>query len=124
MPKFLSNLISGIVGFITGLFKPKKGDFFIEVEDNAPATSAPKADKAVPSAEPVATVVEAPAPAPVSVAPAPAPAPAATLNLPAPAVSFADVAMNPASGVRVSRRRPGANMTSFLNMARQVSAPR
>jgi hypothetical protein len=145
--QFLSNIIKGILGFITGFLKPK--GFALEYkEDATPKAEAPKAEAASPA--PALAVSEAPsAPAPASKAkktktfrgakapeasaPAAAPAapaaapvvvPAAALNLPAPTVTFADVAMNPASGASVSRRRPGANMTGFISMARQVSPSR
>lgn len=49
--------------------------------------------------------------------PAPAATPASALNLPAPTVSNAPEA--PAF-IQFARRRPGANMSAFLDMAKQV----
>jgi hypothetical protein len=46
-----------------------------------------------------------------------------TLNLPAPSVTFAPTYLNPAANTNGDRRRPGANMGSFLDMARQTKRP-
>jgi hypothetical protein len=64
---------------------------------------------------------EAPAPAVPLTAPAVA---AKALNLPAPTVTFAPDYLNPAKNGASDRRRPGANMGSFLDMARQVNPSR
>ncbi len=146
--QFLTKLIKGILGFITGLLKPKKDAFFLEYKGEAapaeatqeattasstptlelaiseiavseapanakaPKATAAKVEKAAAAKKATATVS---ASAPVSLA--------AALNLPAPIVTFADIASDPTSGPSISRRRPGANMASFLDMARQASVP-
>jgi hypothetical protein len=49
---------------------------------------------------------------------APVAAAATALNLPAPTVNSAPA--EPAPFIQFARRRPGANMSAFLNMAKQV----
>jgi hypothetical protein len=105
-------LISGIVGAVGGIFKGKSSSgFYLEVEDakgtgSAPETVAPKAEKPAPVA------AEAAKTAPVATA----------LNLPKPTVTtFATDYLVPKA--TTSRRRPGANMTAYLDMARQAKTP-
>jgi hypothetical protein len=141
---FLKNLFSGLLGLVGlgsktaeagGQPKPAKrsGGYFLEL-DEATGVSSPAAKPATPAATPVAVAQPAAAkveakpqakPAPVAtVAPTPAapakPAPAAqALNLPKPTVTFASTYLAPGNGSS-GRRRPGANMTSYLDMAKQV----
>ncbi len=127
------NFIKGLFSGIFGIFGKKSGGssgYFLEMEDakgtgSAPA-AAPKAapaKQAEPAPEAAAKAVATPAPAKAE---APQPAPAAVakaLNLPAPTVTnFATDYLLPASSN--SRRRPGANMSSFLDMARQTKTAR
>jgi hypothetical protein len=117
------------------LFGSKKNnDFFVEIGDSAEASAAPVAEAPKAPAEvEAAPVAEAPAQekktkktsikekaakaeAPVAPA-APLPAPVA-LKKPASVVLFSPdylIAPNSAS----TRRRPGANMNGFLDMAKQ-----
>ena len=74
----------------------------------AKADPQPAKTKAEPKAEP------AKQPEPVAVANA--------LNLPQPTVTFAPTYLAPTASSN-GRRRPGANMASFLDMARQVKTP-
>ncbi len=134
------NLFSGIFGFLGGLFKGKSNDgFYLELKDDTAA------------AKPVTTATVAMADAPAAVkskstraekltalaaegqgeSAAVAAAPmttAAALNLPQPTVTqapkepeiktFADSFLLP---LATPIRRPGANMSSFLDMARKVN---
>jgi hypothetical protein len=135
---FLKKLITGILGFITGLLPGKKGNgYYLELDESA--------EQKAPAAKPVSPepTVNGTKPAPVvektvtatKVAPAangkvpqaePAKAPAATSNgtkTPAAATqeetTFAPKYLVP-SASNSERRRPGANMNSFLDMARQM----
>jgi hypothetical protein len=139
---FIKSIFGGIFGFIGGIFgskkakegasaeskpaKKKNSGYFLELEDarSVPAAVTPSAEPAPAKAAPVAAAVAvAPSPAPAKVDPKPAPA-ANPLNLPAPTVTnFATNYLTPA-GDRNGRRRPGANMTYFLGMARQVNPSR
>jgi hypothetical protein len=139
---FLKNLFSGLLGLV-GLgsktaeageqLKPakRKGGYFLELDDATGVSSAPAAKPATPAAPPVAgaqpaakgeakiKVKSAPA---AAVAPTPTakPAPVAqALNLPKPTVTFASTYLAPGNESS-GRRRPGANMTSYLDMAKQV----
>jgi hypothetical protein len=110
------------------LFGSKKNnDFFVEIGDSAEAPAAPVAEvEAAPAAEAPAqekktkktSIKEKAAKAEAPVAPAaPLPAPVAPKK-PASAVLFSPdylIAPNSAS----TRRRPGANMNGFLDMAKQ-----
>jgi outer membrane biosynthesis protein TonB len=145
---FIKNLFGGIMAFIGGIFggskkskaddavapKAKKGSngFYMELSDAgsaAPIKAAPKPE-AVPAAaapEPKAKSAKKaksePKPEPAK-EPTPVAAPAANMNgkvkpQPKPVVNFATdylISMSSTNG----RRRPGANMNSFLEMARQM----
>jgi hypothetical protein len=111
--------------------KQKEG-FFLDLSDGQ---SAPTPEAApVKASAPAPASVPAPAPAPVAAAPvatvvAEAPAPAvveapeaAPEAAPAPepaSVNFATIYLQP-SGQGAPRRRPSANMSGFLDMARNV----
>jgi hypothetical protein len=125
---FIKNLIGGILGFITGLFGKKDNSYYLELKEEATETK-PAAVK------PVAATVTTPAPAatekPATAKPAtatktePAKAPAPKAEPAKPAVptetTFAPKYLAPtATNVR---RRPGANMNVFLDMASQVKTP-
>ncbi len=143
------SLFSGIFGFIGRLFGGKsKNGFYLELKDETeapvkaaapvavvpaaeaesiPATKSAKSAGKSTRAEKLAALAaagQANGAAPV----APAPAVAASLNLPQPTVTsapkepeiktFADKYLLP---LATPSRRPGANMASFLTMARQVN---
>lgn len=126
----IKKLFSGIFSFIGGLLGGGKsgGGYYLELDEaqSGKTASAPKQEEnqpaeanGKPAAAPVATIA---APAKVETAslngskPA---APANPLNLPQPTVSnFASeyLAPKPTAG----RRRPGANMSSYLEMAKNM----
>jgi hypothetical protein len=130
----LINFIKSIFGGIFGLFSKKEesstatpkskakksSGYFLEAEDAAGTGVQPAAAVAV--AAPPATKKAAPT-KPAAPAKAPEPVAAANpLNLPKPTVTtFAPDYLMPAS--TNGRRRPGANMASFLTMAKQVKVP-
>jgi hypothetical protein len=104
---FIKNLIAGIVGFITGLFSKKDNSYYLELKEDANVTSAPVAVKSTPvapqaKAAPVAAKVTKAEPVKIKV-------PTET--------NFATKYLIPTNN---PRRRPGANMNSFLDMALQV----
>jgi hypothetical protein len=107
---FIKNIIAGIVGFITGLFGKKGNNYYLELKEEAeeanvtqaPTTVAPKAE---PKVTPAAVKVIKPEPVKISV-------PTET--------NFATKYLIPLNS---PRRRPGVNMNSFLDMARQVKTP-
>jgi hypothetical protein len=131
----IKKLFSGIFSLIGGLLRRKKSDsgYYLELNEaesgkaaDAPKsveTKAPKTDKAAPKtdkAAPVAAAVAIAAPA-VDTASlnGSKPATANPLNLPQPTVSsFAPEYLTPKP--TAGRRRPGANMSSFLEMAKTV----
>lgn len=145
----LINFIKGIFSAIFGVFGGKKDGatkakkskgYFLELDDTkgqeaaAPAatTAAPAANpapaaataapKASPRQEKLAALANnaASAAAPAPAAPAPAPAPVAPKKPVPTEVNFATKYLVPEN--TTARRRPGANMTSYLSMARQVKA--
>ncbi|WP_232317163.1 hypothetical protein, partial [Anabaena sp. CA = ATCC 33047] len=84
--------------------------------------------KATVAAEPATTPAkQAPAKngkAESAPAPAPAPAPAASTKTTAPTeTTFAPKYLAPSASISNGRRRPGANMSSYLDMASQVKTP-
>ncbi|MGM3306873.1 hypothetical protein ACSQ6I_13045 [Anabaena sp. WFMT] len=119
---FIKNLIAGIVGFITGLFAKKDNGYYLQLKEEAteakPVATKAKAEPAkapAAKAKPVATKATAePAKAPAAKAePAKAAVPTET--------TFAPKYLVPSSSN--GRRRPGANMNTYLDMARQVKTP-
>ena len=112
--------------------------YFLELDDAKGVSSAPAAVQSVekpatpaPAAKSVPAAVK-PSAAKAQANPARAEADAMTeakklspaavsqaLNLPKPTVTFASTYLVPGNGSG-GRRRPGANMTSFLDMAKQV----
>ncbi|AFY61057.1 hypothetical protein [Synechococcus sp. PCC 6312] len=113
----LKKLFSALFGFLGGLLGlGKKSGYYLELDE---AKSVPKAP--APAAETSAPV------APVKVeTPAPTPNP---LNLPAPTVTTNPEPLTTAPEApavpyfQFARRRPGANMKSFLELAKQVKTP-
>ncbi|HLO86202.1 MAG TPA: hypothetical protein VK203_14495 [Nostocaceae cyanobacterium] len=120
---FIKKLIAGIIGFITGLLPgkgKKSGGYYLELKEEEPTTKpAPTASNGAKPAPVAAAPVAAkskPAPEPKKAAkaepkPAPKPVPAET--------SFASKYLIP-SAASNGRRRPGANMNGFLDMAKEV----
>lgn len=145
----IKNLFSGIFSFIGGIFGGKKSGYYMELDEAKSAIAKPaKAVKkaAAPVAAAIAEVTKSepekaetpeaesakakakkataePAKADVngSTNGAKPPVPANTLNLPQPTVSFATEYLIPKP--TNSRRRPGANMESFLEMAKTAKTP-
>jgi outer membrane biosynthesis protein TonB len=119
---FIKKLLGGIFGFLGGLFGlNKKSDYYLDLGETdssspAPAKAEPaKAEKA--KAEPAKAEKAKPAPAPAP-KPQPAKAPAAPKSEPQPVGGFATEYLVPTAST--PRRRPGANMSSFLEMANQM----
>jgi len=143
-------LLSGILGFVTGLLPKKKasGGYFLELEEAtsgsrpAPQPPASNGKKAVKSAE--APAAKSPEAEPAKITkvaettkveasqngkaaktePAKAPAPAATKAPATPTeTTFAPKYLAPSANGSNGRRRPGANMNAYLELARQVKTP-
>ncbi|MDB9374404.1 hypothetical protein [Nodularia sphaerocarpa] len=143
---FIKKLITGILGFITGLLPGKKGNgYYLELDEPASekAAATPKTQEVSPvatanGAKPATSVaVNSPANAPAAtkaskVEPSkngkapkaePATTPAATSNgkRPVPAeTTFAPKYLAPSGSSSNVRRRPGANMSSYLDMASKM----
>jgi len=106
---FIKNLIAGIFGFITGLFGNKGNSYYMELKEEANVT------QVVAPIAPVASTPAAVAPA----APVAAKAEPVKISVPT-ETNFATKYLIPKN---TPRRRPGVNMNSFLDMARQVKTP-
>lgn len=106
----IKKLFSAILRFFAALGKllglGKKGEFYVEVAPPPPSTP-------VVASEQTATV-EAPKPSPSSVANAAVEPPPVTSE------AVEQTRSEPQLYTQFARRRPGANMASFLTMARQV----
>jgi len=147
---FIKNLMAGILSFITGLLPGKKKDngYFLELDDAKsikPLETVKEAAKEVASntqkaVETVATeakkavetvvsdskkeVETVPSIAAASSNGKKATAPAASKVAKIPAeTTFAPQYLAPSATSSNGRRRPGANMTSFLEMARSLKTP-
>jgi hypothetical protein len=137
---FIKNLIAGIVSFITGLLPGKKnGGYYLQLEETGTG-SAPvvEAKPAAETSNGTKAAVEAPKPEPSPVKAAkkeasqngkaaptePVPAPAASTKPATPTeTTFAPKYLTPSVSGSNGRRRPGANMNTYLDMARQVKTP-
>ena len=128
---FIKKLLGGIFSFLGGLFG-KKEEFYLELNEEVGSETAKNQSpevKVTPTVEsqPVQAKQEAPVnpePATVSETPTPSKTPTPEKEPVAAAVTtvnFATDYLMPSSSN--SRRRPGANMNSFLDMARQVKVP-
>ncbi|XHX76971.1 MAG: hypothetical protein RBJ76_21410 [Stenomitos frigidus ULC029] len=142
---FLKNIVSGLFSFLGGLIgsqkaqeaiaeaapKPRKArnsGYFLELDDAKGVGSAvtpAQASKQEPAkTEPAKAVVPSKQiKTPVAAEPKTAPKPVAAnaaLNLPQPTVTTFAPKYLAANGSSNGRRRPGANMSSFLDMARQI----
>ncbi|MBE9008046.1 hypothetical protein IQ259_24035 [Fortiea sp. LEGE XX443] len=148
---FIKKLITGILGFITGLLpgKKKDGGYYLQLDESAAEPTPAQKPAAKPAATSNGTKATAKAPEPELKAapvaePAKKPAPAAKASnngkvaptepakAPAAAVAtkkepiettFAPKYLAPSASTSNGRRRPGANMSSFLDMANQVKTP-
>ncbi|MGL5194592.1 MAG: hypothetical protein ACRC8Y_13480 [Chroococcales cyanobacterium] len=127
---FIKKLFGGIFSFFGGLFGSKKSGYYLELEESKGSTPATKPEAApVQKLEPLPTGKPEPAKVskskatkkkeePKPAAPAPAPAVAIAASEPA---KPAPAPKQEATPVMVTpRRRPGANMTSYLDMARNM----
>lgn len=116
---FIKNLIAGIFGFITGLFSNKGNSYYMELKEEANVTQV-VAPIAPVASTPAAVAPVAPTPAAVAPA-APVAAKAEPVKISVPTeTNFATKYLIPQN---TPRRRPGVNMNSFLDMARQVKTP-
>jgi len=106
---FIKNLIAGIVSFITGLFAKKGNSYYLELkeEDNVTQVPEPIAAQTVPKASPVPVAAKVTKAEAVKIA-----VPTET--------NFATKYLIPSNS---PRRRPGVNMSAFLDMASQVKTP-
>jgi hypothetical protein len=136
---FIKKLITGILGFITGLLPGKKANgYYLELdesgEEKAPAAKPVSPEPTVNGTKPAPTVAVEKTATATKVEPStngkapkaePAKAPAATTNGTKTSAetqeetTFAPKYLIP-SASSSDRRRPGANMNSFLDMARQM----
>lgn len=121
----LKKLFSALFGFLGGLLGlGKKSGYYLELDEvkSVPKAPTPLAGTPAPEA-PATTSPPVSTPAVVAKVEAPVPNP---LNLPAPTVTTSPepltaVPETPAIPfVQFARRRPGANMKSFLELAKQV----
>ncbi len=142
---FIKNLFAGIFGFLGNLFGFKKTEYFLDLDDSQgskdakpsqpakaePAKAQAQEQKAAAPGAAKAEPAKATAAKPAQKAAQPATAaqngqaakPAAPAKAPEPAVSgFATRYLVTASNG--SRRRPGANMSSYLTMARDMKTAR
>jgi hypothetical protein len=111
---FIKNIIAGIVSFITRLFSKKGDSYYLELKEEANVTPAP----APASATATATVVPKAAPVAAKVTKA---EPVKPVKIAVPTeTNFATKYLIPTNN---PRRRPGVNMSTFLDMARQVKTP-
>ncbi len=142
---FLKNIVSGLFSFLGGLIGSKKAQeaiaeatpkprkarnsgYFLELDDakgvGSAATPAQVSQQEPAKAESTKAVVQSKQPkTPVAAAPKAAPKPVAAnaaLNLPQPTVTTFAPKYLASNGSSNGRRRPGANMASFLDMARQI----
>jgi hypothetical protein len=137
------NIFKNIIGLITGLFSGKKGKngFFLEapavkeapaVAPAAVATTQAAVTKAAPAAAPAppaAKKAKGKAGKAVAAATAVAATVAAAPAMPSPAELFVPgsptfAEMNAVPMSTASRRRPGVNMTGFLDMAKTIKSGR
>jgi hypothetical protein len=132
---FIKKLIGGILGFLTGLLPKKTSNgFYLELDEAAsgsnPKVEAKPAASNGKTAEPVAAVaapVDSPAPTAVAKAITNGKAPKAEPATPTVATptetTFAPKYVAASVGSSNGRRRPGANMNNYLDLARQVKIP-
>ncbi|MBD2502177.1 hypothetical protein [Anabaena azotica] len=145
---FIKKLIAGILSFLTGLIGGKKSSgYYLELKEDSTEQTAPAP---APQAAPVASngtkaAAKAEAPPATEKKPAPAiakveaskngkngkaapkqaePEKAPVANTTPPGeTTFAPKYLAPSASSSNGRRRPGANMSSYLDMASQVKTP-
>jgi hypothetical protein len=125
----IKKLFSGILSFIGGIAGGKGGGYYLELDESEAGKPAPQA---VAPAKVEAPAPAATAPAKSSAKPAAVKAePIASNGAKPPASSNGAVPQVPAATslaaastlLNTPRRRPGANMNSYLEMAKQVKTP-
>ncbi len=133
---FIKNLFAGIFGFFGRLFGFNKSEYVLEFDSGSATVPAAKSQPAQPAktqpAKPAAPQAKAKAePAPAQ--PAKPAAPAKESKPQPPKAAFQAKATEPVGGFATrylvpsptsTRRRPGANMNTFLDMANQVKTAR
>jgi hypothetical protein len=148
---FIKKLISGILGFVSGILgfvtkllpaKKESNGYFLELEEatsqSKPAGSnGKKAEKSVAVAAPASQTAKSPEPAKATkaatktkveasqngkAAKAESAKAAATVKTPT-ETTFAPKYLAPSTTSSNGRRRPGANMSAYLEMALQVKTP-
>lgn len=123
MFKFLKNLIAGILGFITGLLpgKKKNSSYYLELKEDA-NQSQPAATNGATPTPPVAVTVE---PTPASAAKNAKNGEAEKTKAKPETVetTFAPKYLVPGVSSSNGRRYPGANMSAYLDLARQIKTP-
>lgn len=123
MFKFLKNLIAGILGFITGLLpgKKKNSSYYLELKEDA-NQSQPAATNGATPTPPVAVTVE---PTPASAAKNAKNGKAEKTKAKPETVetTFAPKYLVPGVSSSNGRRYPGANMSAYLDLARQIKTP-
>jgi hypothetical protein len=124
-------LIKSIFGIIAGLFQAiaglvglgKKSEFYMELPNAEQPPAVPMVPPAIPTATGVEPSAEIPAPAPLPVAQSTATPPTPKPANPTPSLpSFAANYLASPGATPASRRRPGASLSPFLAMAKQVKA--
>ncbi|MEB3314217.1 MAG: hypothetical protein VKL98_08735 [Cyanobacteriota bacterium] len=122
-------LIKSIFGIIGGLFQAiaglvglgKKSEFYMELPNAEQPTAVPTVSPVTPRASAVEESAEIAPPAPLPVAQSPATPPTPKPVSPAPSLpSFAANYLTSPGATPASRRRPGASLSPFLAMAKQV----
>jgi FtsZ-interacting cell division protein ZipA len=146
---FIKKLISGILGFVGGILglvtgllpgKKKSNGYFLELEEatsqskpaesngkkaqEAVAVAAPAASQTAKSSEPESVkATKAPKKAKVEASQNGKAAKAAATTKTPTETTFAPKYLAPSITSSNGRRRPGANMSAYLEMARQVKTP-
>jgi hypothetical protein len=114
----IKKIVGGLFSFVGGILGGNKSGFYMEAEEISAAAPKKEAPATLIAETPK---VEAPKPAAAPVQNGAAPVAAPSNNGSAPAAKPAaasDLVM-----LSTPRRRPGANMSSFLEMARTAKTP-
>ncbi|MFM5891723.1 MAG: hypothetical protein ACKPFD_05530 [Dolichospermum sp.] len=104
------------IGSITGLFGNKGNSYYMELKEETQEANVTQVATPVASVTPAPTAVAPATPAPTAVAPKAEPV---KISVPT-ETNFATKYLIPKN---TPRRRPGVNMSGFLDMARQVKTP-
>jgi hypothetical protein len=136
---FIKKLISGILGFVTGLLpgKKKSNGFFLELDEASTGakptvtqngtkavavTEAPTVEKPPSKAAKTAKVESSQNGTAAKAEPTPAAVASASPKVPT-ETTFAPKYLAPSAAGSNGRRRPGANMSAYMDMASQVKTP-